>query len=626
MNTPKLILLISILLLLVASFAKAQTISNPNVEYSSRKDAWISQIKTSNTETAITISVNGSAYRNDWYQYFIEAVKKTYIFCHSNRKYLYVTRADGIRLNHAKQIQKSFQFTLYFSPIPSDCNLIDLVSEDDSGFTFRKIGLSETKAQTAGTYWNEYYVKQNIDSNNDGICGIYEGTDTRGYKLGCVKHKGEYNLIYLGCRTSAPHWRVGDVKAVLRPSATEGLFMANWYMLDKSISNTLIFFDGISMESNINGDRILYIKMYPTTSDNNESSTNVKEWSGSGWALKNGYIVTNHHVVDGAKSIKVKGIKGDFNTEYNAKTIVVDANNDLAIIKIDDNRFTGFGTIPYKVKTTLSDVGEEVFVLGYPMTDTMGDEIKLTTGVISSRTGFMGDISLYQISAPIQPGNSGGPLFDSRGNVIGIVNAKHKGTENVSYAIKASYLNNLAESTTSTPLLPSNNTISGLSLSNKVKNIKNFVFMINCTNSNNENNSHQSNSQVSLPSGGNVNNNGVTTIRYPYVEKSPTHTRIRYIKLSRESTSIEIEYTNYYEYGGWCNIEGNTYILVNGTRYNMTKAEGIQISPQKTTFSYQWQTVSFILYFPPIPTSANSLDLIESENSSWKWYGVDLTQ
>ena len=69
------------------------------------------------------------------------------------------------------------------------------------------------------------------------------------------------------------------------------------------------------------------------------------------------------------------------------------------------------------MNTTTSEVGEEVFVLGYPLTATMGDEIKLTTGVISSKSGFQGDISQYQISAPVQPGNSGGPLFDSKGNI-----------------------------------------------------------------------------------------------------------------------------------------------------------------------------------------------------------------
>lgn len=112
----------------------------------------------------------------------------------------------------------------------------------------------------------------------------------------------------------------------------------------------------------------------------------------------------------------------------------------------------------------------------------MGNEIKLTTGVVSSKTGFMGDVALYQISAPIQPGNSGGPLFDNQGNLIGIVNAKHKDAENVGYAIKASYLNNLVESVTSSSILPSNNTVSTMNLTNKVKNLEKFVFVIVCSN------------------------------------------------------------------------------------------------------------------------------------------------
>ena len=111
-------------------------------------------------------------------------------------------------------------------------------------------------------------------------------------------------------------------------------------------------------------------------------------------------------------------------------------------MRIVDGSFNGFGSIPYNVKTSVSDVGEEVFVLGYPLTSTMGDEIKLTTRSDKlKKQGFRKEtLSLYQISAPIQPGNSGGPLFDNRGNLIGIVNAKHKGAENVGYAIKTSYL------------------------------------------------------------------------------------------------------------------------------------------------------------------------------------------
>jgi S1-C subfamily serine protease len=123
-------------------------------------------------------------------------------------------------------------------------------------------------------------------------------------------------------------------------------------------------------------------------------------------------------------------------------------------------------------------VGESVFVLGYPLTATMGTEIKLTNGIISAKTGFQGDITAYQISVPIQPGNSGAPLFDDQGNLIGIVNAKHLLAENAGYAIKVNYLKNLIELIDNPPVLPSLNNISSKSLPEKVKVLSNFVFII----------------------------------------------------------------------------------------------------------------------------------------------------
>ena len=209
--------------------------------------------------------------------------------------------------------------------------------------------------------------------------------------------------------------------------------------------------------------------------------TPKRQGAGSGVIISSdGYIVTNNHVVDGAKSINIQGINGDFNNKYSAEVISTDKVNDLAIIKVKGVNIQS-NSIPYAVKTGTSEVGEEVFVLGYPLTSTMGEEIKLTTGVISSKTGFQGDVSIYQISAPIQPGNSGGPLFDSKGNVIGIVSAKHKGAENVGYAIKTSYLKNLMESAVATNILPQANKMAGQNLSGKVKMAKNYVYYITCS-------------------------------------------------------------------------------------------------------------------------------------------------
>lgn len=225
--------------------------------------------------------------------------------------------------------------------------------------------------------------------------------------------------------------------------------------------------------------------MYANSIRKAQEETKPTEWTGTGFALKDNYIVTNNHVVEGAKTISVQGVNGDFTHKYNAEVVATDKYNDLAIIKVGGVTISS-ANIPYALKSETSEVGEEVFVLGYPLTSTMGEEIKLTTGVISSKTGFQGDVSIYQISAPIQPGNSGGPLFDSKGNVIGIVSAKHKGAENVGYAIKTSYLKNLMVSVVSTNILPQTNKISGQNLSGKVKLVKNYVYYITCLSENSE--------------------------------------------------------------------------------------------------------------------------------------------
>lgn len=221
------------------------------------------------------------------------------------------------------------------------------------------------------------------------------------------------------------------------------------------------------------------IKTFP---DNVSTNGSTNSWTGTGFALRNGYVATNYHVVDNASTIHIRGIKGDLSKTYAAEVMGIDKNNDLALLKISDSSFTGFGNIPYSLTFNIADVGQEVYVLGYPLTSTMGNEVKLTTGVVSAKTGFQGDITVYQISAPIQPGNSGGPLFDSKGNVIGIVNAKHTEAENVGYAIKSMYLKNLIEAVSTSSIIPVNNTISNYSLTNKIKAESPFVFFIECSN------------------------------------------------------------------------------------------------------------------------------------------------
>lgn len=202
------------------------------------------------------------------------------------------------------------------------------------------------------------------------------------------------------------------------------------------------------------------------------SLLHAENWTGTGWALKGGYIVTNFHCVDGAESIVVRG-----SNNFNAEVVAIDKVNDLAIIKINDSAFRGFGEIPYSITREQCEIGESVWTLGYPMMDIMGEDVKFTDGRISSKTGFQGELQTYQITVPIQPGNSGGALFNQYGNVVGVTSSglNKAIADNVNYAIKTIYLLNLIESKLSTDILPTGNT-SGLSLTDKIKKIRSYVF------------------------------------------------------------------------------------------------------------------------------------------------------
>ena len=353
-------------------------------------------------------------------------------------------------------------------------------------------------------------------------------------------------------------------------------------------------------------------EMYANAARRAIEESQPKEWTGTGFALTNNYIVTNNHVVDGAKTIFIQGVNGDFNHKYHAEVVNTDKVNDLAIIKVNGVNIPSVN-IPYAVKTNTAEVGEEVFVLGYPLTSTMGEEIKLTTGVISSKTGFQGDVSIYQISAPIQPGNSGGPLFDSKGNVIGIVSAKHKGAENVGYAIKASYLKNLMESSISTNILPQTNKIQTKNLSGKVKSVKNYVYYIVCSSQNYTNNSTNF-----------ATNNGTITITNPSISnKFAKSLTLISVAIKPNETVLTISCKNDLV-GGWMNIDKNAYIMANGTKYMLTGIEGIAYSPNYTSFSYQGESKTFKLHFQAIPQNTSSIDFIESPSSQWRLYGIKL--
>ena len=229
-------------------------------------------------------------------------------------------------------------------------------------------------------------------------------------------------------------------------------------------------------------------KVVKTATNNSLSPENRSyssdDWIGNGSGIifsNNGLIATNYHVIHGANSMEVEFLYNGQVERFSAKVLRTDEVNDLAILKIDDSSFESITGIKYNFKTKTSEVGESVFALGYPKAlSTMGKDIKFTDGKISSKTGFQGDVTTYQTTTPIQPGNSGGPLFDYKGNLIGINSSKivSDDVDNVAYTIKLIYLLTLIDSLNEDVNLPSDTSLQTLPLTSKISELSKFVTLI----------------------------------------------------------------------------------------------------------------------------------------------------
>lgn len=189
-----------------------------------------------------------------------------------------------------------------------------------------------------------------------------------------------------------------------------------------------------------------------------------------------GYLVTNAHVVAGSSTILVQNNKGQ---EFKASIVHFNTEKDLAILKIDDQDFKSYSSIPYSIRKGSSDLGEPIFTLGYPR-----DEIVYNEGYLSAKTGFKGDTISCQIALSANPGNSGGPVFNRNGEVIGILSTAENKAEGVVFALKSKNvyqaLDDLRKEDTSYVKVkaPAVSNLKGLDRVQQIKQIQDCVFMV----------------------------------------------------------------------------------------------------------------------------------------------------
>ena len=371
--------------------------------------------------------------------------------------------------------------TFYFPRVPAGITNIKLhfhggLGNDDfkksnyqcPSFIVNSLEVPNNKNTTSQTAYTEENLR-NFWNNSPSapIEGIYNFIATSNptywgnnrHKLAIVKEKEVYKIIYLQGSNPAV-WKEGELKGRFTATTTPGLYnVTSWLLENKMPSNAdfyLKYHDKkVTLYDTKNLVETTFIKLYPENEiefaieeqSKQKKSEEKKELkgNGSGFFVGKNIIATNHHVVEGASEIKVVIKTASDIKTYTSKVLCCDKTNDLALLMVDDMEFQPLLTIPYNIYQRTIDVGSSIFTMGYPMAHVMGSEIKVTDGIISSKTGYDGQISAYQISAPIQPGNSGGPMFDKTGNLVGITSSGIQGANNVGYAIKSSYLYQLMD-------------------------------------------------------------------------------------------------------------------------------------------------------------------------------------
>jgi hypothetical protein len=332
-------------------------------------------------------------------------------------------------------------------------------------------GMYEMNLSDWGNDYKNLYVKYGLikkDESNYLMVYLSGYDEIDEYLIGSIK-TGQWLL-----HNASKIWKEGDVFAYIQKTDKPNTFKAKKLEYNKYFNerNTIRIENGnLRFSSNLGNEYMQ--KIYP-------DSSKYEPMIGAltGFALDKYRILTCYHGVNDQNiNIYVKGINGDYDFAYPAIVEKTDKQNDIAVIRLTDTTVV-VKFAPFPISESPKSTAEEVFVLGYPYSNIMGEEIKLTNGIISAISGVRGDENVYQITAPVQPGNSGSPIFDKNGNLIGMVKSKITSADNVGYSIKYPIVKEFLIKNGYKINCQPENTYKDLDLSEKLKATKNSVYII----------------------------------------------------------------------------------------------------------------------------------------------------
>jgi len=204
--------------------------------------------------------------------------------------------------------------------------------------------------------------------------------------------------------------------------------------------------EGINSASDFSAAKPVAAKADPTPGDASKNAKPVKSGgkTGTGFVISpSGHIVTNNHVISGCGEIR-GNLTGE--APVTLRVVSADESNDLALLQGAAGSFKDF----VRIRDRAIRSGDSVVAIGFPYHGLLTSDFTVTTGIVSSLSGILNDSRFLQISAAVQPGNSGGPLLDTSGQIVGVVSGKLDAVkfaratgnipENINFAIKTGAL------------------------------------------------------------------------------------------------------------------------------------------------------------------------------------------
>ena len=198
-------------------------------------------------------------------------------------------------------------------------------------------------------------------------------------------------------------------------------------------------------------------------------------YTGTGFALTNdGYFVTSYHVTKGADSVYIQDHNGEY---FKASKYAFDENADLVIMKVEKKNFRfGKGEIPYSFASGKSGLGTHIYTVGYP-----NDFAVYSEGYVSAKNGFEGNDQQYTLELPAGHGQSGSPVLDEKGNVLGVLTAISSEEEENTYAVSSKTLIDILHKELpddNTIRLPKSNKMGRMSSEERAKKMELYTFSV----------------------------------------------------------------------------------------------------------------------------------------------------